>query len=108
MAEIEIAVGEEVMEEVELILVVVKWLMIETTVVLASGIMAQPPLRKWRKGKAKLDSKLITAFVERWRPEMHIFYLPCGVHTITLEDVQLQLGLPVDGFVLTGSAQSVD
>ncbi|KAK5793460.1 hypothetical protein PVK06_034608 [Gossypium arboreum] len=28
--------------------------------------------------------------------------------TITLEDVQLQLGLPVDGFVLTGSTQSTD
>ncbi|MBA0668008.1 hypothetical protein Goklo_000993, partial [Gossypium klotzschianum] len=28
--------------------------------------------------------------------------------TITLEDVQLQLGLPVDGSVLTGSVQSSD
>ncbi|MBA0867989.1 hypothetical protein Goshw_007063, partial [Gossypium schwendimanii] len=37
---------------------------------------------------------------------MHIFYLPCGECTITLEDVQLQLGLQVDGSVLTGSTQS--
>ncbi|MBA0566832.1 hypothetical protein Golob_011610 [Gossypium lobatum] len=28
--------------------------------------------------------------------------------TITLEDVQLRLGLPMDGSVLTGSAQSAD
>ncbi|KAG8503664.1 hypothetical protein CXB51_001674 [Gossypium anomalum] len=45
---------------------------------------------------------------ERWRPETHTFHLPCGECTITLEDVQLQLGLPVDGHGVTGSAQSAD
>ncbi|MFQ6670198.1 hypothetical protein Gotur_035212 [Gossypium turneri] len=54
----------------------------------------------------KLDPKLIRAFIERWRPETHTLHLLCGECTITLEDVQLQLGLPVDGFVLTRSAQS--
>ncbi|MFQ6650386.1 hypothetical protein Gotur_022119 [Gossypium turneri] len=39
---------------------------------------------------------------------MHTFHLPCRKCTITLEDVHLQLGLPVDGSVLTGSAQSAD
>ncbi|MBA0624653.1 hypothetical protein Godav_009969 [Gossypium davidsonii] len=42
----------------------------------------------------KLDPKLISAFVERWIPEMHTFHLPCRDCTISLEDVQLQLGLP--------------
>ncbi|MFQ6664355.1 hypothetical protein Gotur_031506, partial [Gossypium turneri] len=56
----------------------------------------------------KLDLKLISAFVERWRPETHTFHLPCGECTMTLEDMQLQLGLPVDGAVLTGFAQSTD
>ncbi|MFQ6636741.1 hypothetical protein Gotur_013905, partial [Gossypium turneri] len=51
----------------------------------------------------KLDPKLISTFVERWRPETHTFYLPCGECTITLEDVQLQLRLPMDESVLTES-----
>ncbi|MFQ6653123.1 hypothetical protein Gotur_024684, partial [Gossypium turneri] len=54
----------------------------------------------------KLDPKLISALIEKCRPEMHTFHLPCGECTITLEDVSLQLGLPVDGQPVTGSAQS--
>ncbi|MFQ6660100.1 hypothetical protein Gotur_028718 [Gossypium turneri] len=56
----------------------------------------------------KLYPKLISALIERWRPETHIFHLPCEECTITLEDVSLQLGLPVDGYPVTGSAQSSD
>ncbi|MFQ6625607.1 hypothetical protein Gotur_005300, partial [Gossypium turneri] len=56
----------------------------------------------------KLDPTLVSALVERWRPEMHTFYLPCGKCTITLEDVQLQLGLPVDRPVVTGSIYAVN
>ncbi|MFQ6626180.1 hypothetical protein Gotur_005025 [Gossypium turneri] len=54
----------------------------------------------------KLDPKLISALIERWRPETHTFHLPCGECTVTLEGVSLQLGLPVDGHPVTGSAQS--
>ncbi|MFQ6649245.1 hypothetical protein Gotur_023474 [Gossypium turneri] len=56
----------------------------------------------------KLDPKLISALIKRWRPETHKFHLPYGECTITLEDVQLQLGLPVDRSALTGSVQSAD
>ncbi|KAG8481736.1 hypothetical protein CXB51_026628 [Gossypium anomalum] len=56
----------------------------------------------------KLEPKVISALIKRWRPETHTFYLLCEECTITLEDVQLQLGLPVNGYAVTGSAQSPD
>ncbi|XP_017613583.1 protein MAIN-LIKE 1-like [Gossypium arboreum] len=45
---------------------------------------------------------LISALVERWHLETHTFHLPCGECTVTLEDVALQLGLPIDGSAVTG------
>ncbi|MBA0860981.1 hypothetical protein Goshw_023133 [Gossypium schwendimanii] len=56
----------------------------------------------------KLDPKLISVLIERWSPETHTFHLLCGECTITLEDVQLQLGLPVDGSALTAFVQSAN
>ncbi|KAF1866360.1 hypothetical protein Lal_00024370, partial [Lupinus albus] len=44
-----------------------------------------------------IDPSLITALVERWRLEIHIFHLPHGECTITLEDVSLQIGVNVNG-----------
>ncbi|KAK5820376.1 hypothetical protein PVK06_025423 [Gossypium arboreum] len=51
----------------------------------------------------KPNPTLINALVERWRPETHIFHLPCDKCTITLEDLTLQFDLPVDGLVVMGS-----
>ncbi|VFQ86371.1 unnamed protein product [Cuscuta campestris] len=53
-------------------------------------------------GGLQLDWALITALVERWRPETHSFHLPFGEVGITLQDVELLLGLPVDGNPLVG------
>ncbi|KAK5839062.1 hypothetical protein PVK06_007820 [Gossypium arboreum] len=49
-----------------------------------------------------LWNDLISTLVERWRPKTHTFHLPYGECTVTLEDVALHLGLPVDGSAVTG------
>ena len=50
----------------------------------------------------KLDHALITAFVERWRPETHSFHLPHGEMTITLQDVEVIMGMPIEGAAMVG------
>ena len=48
-------------------------------------------------GLFSLDRSLLTALVDRWRPETHTFHLPCGEMAPTLQDVTYLLGLPVAG-----------
>ncbi|CAI0392715.1 unnamed protein product [Linum tenue] len=43
------------------------------------------------------DASLITALVERWRPETSTIHIPFGEITITLEDVVTLSGLAIDG-----------
>ncbi|KAL4321179.1 hypothetical protein AHAS_Ahas14G0084600 [Arachis hypogaea] len=50
----------------------------------------------------KLDEPLISAFMEQWRPETHIFHMPFGECTITLQDVAYQFDLPIDGHAVSG------
>ena len=47
-----------------------------------------------------VDHALITALVERWQPETHSFHLPHGEMTITLQDMEVIMGVPVDGLPL--------
>ena len=51
----------------------------------------------------EIDHNLITAFVERWRPETHTFHLPHDETTITLQDVEVLLGIPIDGEAIVGT-----
>lgn len=50
----------------------------------------------------RIDHALITALVERWRPETNTFHFPSGEATVTLEDVAYIYGLPIDGPIVTG------
>ncbi|XP_020686692.1 serine/threonine-protein phosphatase 7 long form homolog [Dendrobium catenatum] len=50
----------------------------------------------------RLDHHLITALVERWCPQTNTFHLPVGEMTITLQDVQIILGVRTDGPALVG------
>ncbi|CAN1122165.1 Protein MAIN-LIKE 2 [Linum perenne] len=45
--------------------------------------------------------ELVTALIERWRPETNTVYLIQGEATITLEDVEVLTGLPTDGVPVT-------
>lgn len=50
-----------------------------------------------RLNDCKIDPYLITALVERWRPETNTFHLPVGEVTVTLEDVACLWGLSTKG-----------
>ena len=57
----------------------------------------------YRTSCREIDHNLITAFVKRWRPETHTFHLPHGETTITLQDVEVILGIPIDGKAIVGT-----
>ncbi|MFQ6624897.1 hypothetical protein Gotur_003849 [Gossypium turneri] len=51
---------------------------------------------------------LLSALEERWRPETHTFHFSCGECTVTLEDVAMQLGLPIHRSPITGVSSFTD
>ena len=53
----------------------------------------------------QLNHALIIAFVERWRPETHTFHLPHGEMTITLQDVEVIMGLPIECEAMVGPSK---
>ena len=44
-----------------------------------------------------LDASLLSALVDRWRPETHNFHFRWGEMTVTLQDVSLLTGLSIRG-----------
>ena len=62
----------------------------------------------FRVPSKEIDHCLVSALVERWRPETHTFHLPHGEMSITLQDVEVIFGLSIDGEVLVGPTAVVD
>ena len=57
----------------------------------------------YRLGHIMIDWLLITCLVERWRPKTHTFHVPVGEMTITFQDVNIILGLCIEGPAVTGT-----
>nr|XP_045086372.1 protein MAIN-LIKE 1-like [Aegilops tauschii subsp. strangulata] len=53
-----------------------------------------------------LNAPLVSSLADRWRPETHSFHLRTGEMTVTLEDVALITGLPIDRRPLCMSTNS--
>jgi hypothetical protein len=49
-----------------------------------------------------MDSAALTTLVNRWRSETHMFHLSCGETRMTLQDVAMILGLPIDDTPVCG------
>jgi hypothetical protein len=52
------------------------------------------------------NTMTIAVMVDRWRPEIHSFHLPCVEMTVTLEDVAMIIGLLIRGRPVTGHCDS--
>ncbi|XP_066162179.1 protein MAIN-LIKE 1-like [Oryza sativa Japonica Group] len=50
-----------------------------------------------RPERIHIDAALLSALMDRWRPETHTFHLTVGEMVPTLQDVSYLLGLPIAG-----------
>ena len=53
-----------------------------------------------------INSALLSALVDRWRPEKHTFHFPSGEMIVTLRDVQMILALPITRNAITGNTDT--
>jgi len=50
-----------------------------------------------RSRRFPYDQSLLSALVDRWRPETHTFHMPFAEMAVTLQDVSMLTGLPLRG-----------
>jgi hypothetical protein len=65
-----------------------------------------PLARLVNRGLSLMDAAALMTLMDRWRPEAHTFHLPSAKITVTLQDVAMILGLPIDGTPVCGMASS--
>ncbi|KAL0311233.1 UNVERIFIED_CONTAM: Serine/threonine-protein phosphatase 7 long form [Sesamum angustifolium] len=68
-----------------------------------TGPMTSLKVTLMRCGRIQYDCHLITALVEKWRSKTHSFHFRVGEATITLQDIQIIWGLPIDGEPVSGT-----
>jgi len=61
-----------------------------------------------RSRRFPFDQSLLSALVDRWRPETHTFHFRWGEMTVTLQDVACLLGLPLAGHAIGPSEPPPD
>jgi hypothetical protein len=55
-----------------------------------------------------MDGPLLTAFIDRRRPETHTFHLPYGEMFMLIQDIGYILGLCLDGPAVTGTVEPLN
>ncbi|XP_037440969.1 serine/threonine-protein phosphatase 7 long form homolog [Triticum dicoccoides] len=63
-----------------------------------------PFMLQFKRHAPSINHAAMTALIDRWRPETHSFHLSCGEMTVTLEDMAMISGLPINGEALTGNS----
>ena len=61
-----------------------------------------------RSRRFPVDLSLMSALLDRWRPETHTFHFRWGEMTVTLQDVACLLGLPLAGDAIGPSEPAAD
>jgi hypothetical protein len=61
-----------------------------------------PLARLVTDGLPLMNSIALTTLVDQWRSVPHTFHLLCGETMMTLQDVAMILGLPIDGTLICG------
>ncbi|XBI67021.1 hypothetical protein VPH35_046453 [Triticum aestivum] len=67
-----------------------------------------PFVLQFKRRAPPVNHAALTALVDRWRPETHSFHLPFGEMTMTLEDMAMISGLPINGQAVTGRVSAVN
>ena len=60
---------------------------------------------QFKRAPPMINHSALTSLLDRWRPEMHTFHLPCGEMTVTLEDFAMIIALPLNSEPLTGRVE---